>query len=290
MSRKPSLGRGPQELCLAGIDVRAISVAGLETCIELPQRRIAFDIGRCPHSAIAMERVFFTHAHVDHLGGVAHHVASRDLYGMRPPTYHLPAPNHEAFLALLDAWRRLDRAELPCRVVPLRPGDRVDLGKGWSVEAFAVSHRVPSLGYALIRQVQRLRPELQGLSGDEIRARRARGEAVSRAEDRVEVAFCGDTTIRVVERQPLVRAARLLILECTFVEPEHLDRAAPTGHVHLDQIAERAHLFADNERVLLTHFSQRYPAHRVRRLLDERLPAELRAKVVPLLDDDVTTG
>lgn len=279
-----SRGRAPRVWNLAGVDVRAVSVAGLETCIELPSRRIAFDIGRCPHTAIAMERVFFTHAHVDHLGGLAHHVASRDLFGMRPPTYYVPAPVLDDVLALLDAWRRLDRAALPCEVVPLRAGDRVDVGKGGFVEAFAVSHRVPSLGYALIRRVQRLREDLQGLPGEEIRARRAAGEEVTRAEERVEVAFCGDTTIRVVERQPLVRRARLLVLECTFVEPEHLDRAAPTGHVHLDQIAERAHLFADNERVLLTHFSQRYAPKRVRQLLDERLPPELRAKVVPLLE------
>lgn len=285
-----SRGRRPRVWNLAGVDVRAVSVAGLETCIELPSRRIAFDIGRCPRTAVAMERVFFTHAHVDHLGGVAHHVASRDLFGMRPPTYYVPAPAYEGVLALLDAWRRLDRAELPCEVVPLRAGDRVELGKGRYVEAFAVSHRVPSLGYALVRRVQRLRDDLKGLPGEAIRARRAAGEEVTRSEERVEVAFCGDTTIRVVERQPLVRRARLLVLECTFVEPEHLDRAAPTGHVHLDQIAARAHLFADNERILLTHFSQRYAARRVRQLLDERLPAELRAKVVPLLEDEDPDG
>lgn len=280
--------RASQVRELAGHRVRAVSVAGLETCIELPARRMAFDIGRCPDSAIAMEHVFFTHAHVDHLGGVAHHVASRDLYGMRPPTYYLPAQNHDDFLALLDCWRRLDRSELPCDVVPMRPGDRADLGKGWSVEAFEVNHRIPSVGYALIQTVQRLRPELQGLSGEEIRARRQCGEPVTRPEDRIEVAFCGDTSILAVERQPLVRAARLLILECTFVEPEHLDRATQTGHVHLDQIAERAHLFADNECVLLTHFSQRHPASIILQRLDERLPAELRAKVVPLLEEPVS--
>lgn len=271
-------------LTLAGIDVRAVSVGGLETCIELPGLKLAFDIGRCPPTAIALPHILFTHAHVDHMGGVAHHLAMRDLLGMKPATYHVPEEDHEAFQLLLAAWRRLDRADLPCSVRPVRPGSSHPVGRGLEARAFRSVHRVPTLGYAIVRRVERLRSDLRGCPASEIRALRARGEPVTEGEERVEVAFCGDTTIAVVERQPLVRAARLLILECTFLDARvSVERARRSGHVHLDEIVDRASLFEGNEAILLTHFSQRYGRDEIVRILDERLPRALRGKVTPLL-------
>jgi ribonuclease Z len=99
----------------------------------------------------------------------------------------------------------------------------------------------------------------------------------------VEVAFCGDTLADVIDREPLVREAKLLVLECTFAG-EDVDVAAARrkGHVHLDEIAARADLFR-NEAILLTHFSARHSAAEIVRRLDERLPPDLRRRVTPLL-------
>ena len=73
-------------LKILGNDLEAVSIGGLETCIELPAWGLCFDIGRCPPSAVRRERVFITHAHMDHAGGLAYHAAMRDLLGMKPPT------------------------------------------------------------------------------------------------------------------------------------------------------------------------------------------------------------
>jgi ribonuclease Z len=270
------------ELEVAGIAVRAVSVGGLETCIELPGWSLCFDIGRCPPTAARLGTVLITHPHIDHLGGIAHHVGLRDLWKMKPPTYVIPADYADDFNALLDTWRRLDRSELPCRVVPIRPGEEHDLGKGRFVRAFRAVHRVPTLGYALIRRKARLRPELAGLPGEEIGRRRAAGEDVTFPVEEIEVAFCGDTTVDVL-RNPEVRTARLLILECTFpAEDVPVEKARRSGHVHLDELLPR---FAEleNERILMTHFSSRYSAAHLLDVLDRRLPPDIRAKVVPLL-------
>jgi len=267
---------------LAGVRVRAVSVGGLETCIELPGWGLCFDIGRCPPTAAKLETVLVTHPHIDHLGGIASHVGLRDLWKMRPPTYLIPAEYAEDFAALLDAWRRLDRAELPCVVVPMRPGQEYDLGKGKIVRAFRAVHRVPTLGYALIRRRRKLRPDLVGLPGDDIAARKRAGEEVTIPHDEIEAAFCGDTTVDVL-RNVEVRTAKLLILECTFPEVDvSVEKARRSGHVHLDELLPR---FAEleNEAILLTHFSSRYSAARILEILDRRLPPEVRARVVPLL-------
>jgi ribonuclease Z len=270
---------------LAGIEVDAVSVGGIETCIAIPSWKTCFDIGRCPPAAVSCGRVCFTHGHVDHVGGVLHHASLRDLYGLGPADYLVPEPYLEPFGALLDAARRLSRSELPANIVPVDVGTVVEAGPDRRIHVFRSYHRVPTFGYALEAQRRRLRADLAGLPGPEIALARARGEEVSETFRSLEVAFCGDTLVDVIDREAMVREARLLILECTFADQRvDVDAARRMGHVHLDEIAARAALFR-NEAILLTHFSARHGGAEILRLLDEKLPADLRNRVTPLLRD-----
>ncbi len=268
---------------LAGHAVDAVSIGGIETCIQLPGWKLCFDIGRCPPGAVRRERVLLTHAHIDHAGGLATHAAMRQLLGMAPPTWFVPRANADDIEALLATWRRLDRAELPVTVVPCDPGDRLDLGRDRVAIPFRVPHRVVTQGYALVERRSRLRPAFASATREELRVLRERGETLSVREETVEVAFCGDTRPEVLDREPLVRAARLLILECTFLDarvPPELAHAK--GHVHLEDLVARADSLT-HEAILLTHMSARYDDDTVLRLLDARLPPDLRARVTPLL-------
>ena len=80
-----------------------------------------------------------------------------------------------------------------------------------------------------------------------------------------------------------MRTAKLLILEVTFLDDQvSVEKARSTGHVHLDEVCERADLF-ENEALLFSHISRRYRAREVREILARRLPASLADRVVPLL-------
>ena len=57
--------------------------------------------------------------------------------------------------------------------------------------------------------------------------------------------------------------------------------ARAKGHVHLDEVIARADLF-QNERIVFTHFSQRYSPADVHAIVDRRLPASLRGRVTVL--------
>jgi ribonuclease Z len=275
-----------RRLELAGIAVEALSVGGIETCIHLPGMRFAFDIGRCPPEVVACEQVLFTHAHMDHMGGVAYHAATRALRHMRPPTYLVPRTDEEAFEGLFAAWRRLDRSELPHATVALAPGEEHALANGLVARPFRSPHTAPCQGYGVWSRRQKLLPELQGLAPEEIRRLRVdEGREVTSAVETPEVAFTGDSRIEVVEREEVVRRARLLILETTFVDDRvSVADCRAKGHVHLDEVAERAELF-ENEAILMTHFSARYSAREIVAALDARLPASLRERVHPLLPD-----
>ena len=270
-------------LTLAGTQVVAVSVGGIETCVELPGFDLCFDIGRCPFTAVRRRRVLVTHAHLDHAGGLATHAALRDLQGLSAPVYYVPAENYEDFQTLFHTWRRLDRSDLPCEIVATRLGEVIPLGADvWAVP-FRSPHRVACQGYALHRRRRKLRPELIGRSDAEIRSLRAAGEDVFVTTEALEVVFTGDTVIDVVEREEAVRTARLLIMEVTFLDDSvTVAKAKRTGHVHLDEVIERAALF-ENEAILFTHFSARHDALAIQQILERRLPASLRGRVTALL-------
>ena len=271
---------------LAGLEIDAVSVAGIRTCIQIPSAKVCFDLGGCPPSAARCHTVCLTHPHVDHVGGIAHHMALRALWGMKPARYLVPEPYVADIGVLLDTFRRLDRSDLPAEIVPVSHGDVIPIGKGRRIHVFRAYHRVPTLGYAVEQTRRRLKPELAGTPGKQLAALRAAGEEVHVEHTVVEVAFCGDTNASVLSRQALPRAARVLILECTFLDEAGSGRRAQrSGHVHLRALARKAECFVDNEAVLLTHFSSRYAPKEILDRLDAVLPPELRAKVVPLIQE-----
>jgi len=271
-------------LKLAGIEVRGHSIGGVDTCIDLPELGFCFDIGRCPEFSVARSTVLFTHSHVDHMAGVIAHCATRALRGMRPPRYIVPPECAEAFRDLFDVWRRLDGSDLPHELIVLAVGEEFELRADLRARPFRSPHRAPCQGYGIWSVRRHLRDEFGHLPMEELRRLRVE-EGVEIEEESIEaiVAFTGDTTIDVVESTEVVRQARLLIMEATFLDERvSPEQARERGHVHLAQIAERADLF-ENEALLLTHFSARHKNSDVDGLLDRGLPAQLRLKVSSIL-------
>lgn len=267
---------------LQGLEVEGVSVGGIETCIEVPSFKLAFDIGRCPPSALLRPTILVTHAHIDHLGGIAFHAATRALRGMPPPTYVVPPHAVEALAELFHAWRRLDGSDLPHELVAIGPGEEHLLAPGRFARPFRSIHRATCQGYAIWSRRRKLKPELADRGSDELRDMRSRGVEITNDHEVPELAFVGDTRIEVVEREAVVREARRLILETTFVDDRvSVEDCRARGHIHLDEVIERAHLF-QNEAILLTHFSARYKPAEIHAAL-ERLPDELRGRVQALV-------
>jgi len=272
-----------ERLELDGKEIRARSIGGLETCIWLPRWRLAFDIGRCPLPVVDCRTLLFTHAHMDHLGGIAYHTATRSLRKLPPPSYVVPPHCVEDLGRLFTAWRALDRSDMPHTLVPLGPGEEHVLDNGLIVRPFRSPHSAPCQGYGIWSKRAKLKPEFQGREGRELAELKRQGETIADPVETPELVFTGDTLIEVVEREEVVRRARVLVLECTFVDDKvSVAEARSKGHVHLDELAERAELF-QNEAILLTHFSARHQAHEILRALDQKLPPALRARVTPLL-------
>ncbi|MBI5498237.1 MAG: MBL fold metallo-hydrolase [Deltaproteobacteria bacterium] len=259
------------------------SVAGVETCIELPSLRVALDLGRCIKSTVACSTVLVSHGHLDHCGAVAQHAARRSLLGMEAARYVVPRPVVDAVQRVFDAHGALDGTVIPRTVVPLDPGEELALGPGRRVRAFRTDHRVVSQGYVITERRKRLRPEFAATPGPELGVLRRQGVVIEDEVTAPLLAFTGDTRMEALERDEEARRARVLVMEVSFLDDRvPVAQARELGHIHLDEVLPRADMF-HNEVLVFSHFSDRYDAASVRAILAARLPEPLRDRVVPLL-------
>jgi ribonuclease Z len=218
---------------------------------------VALDFGRGAHRLTGARDLFLSHGHMDHALGLPYVLSQRNLHKLGPCRVFCPAAVREAVAAFLEAAAALEEAPYRYELRGLEPGDRVEVGKGRLVEAFAVDHVLPSLGYHLIRRRRSLAPPLRGLPGVELVRRREAGEAIEQVEDAVELSYCADTADGVFELEPRLFEARVLLIECTFLGPELVGKARTFGHLHLQDLVPYVSRFA-NEAVVLTHLSRRH--------------------------------
>ncbi len=264
--------------------IRGISVGGVYTSLAVPELGLMFDAGASPRSNGAIDTILLSHGHVDHIGALPALLGIRALHGKtRPPRVVMPAEIVGDLSAALEALSRLQRWPLAIEALGLSPGDELALRGDLRIRAVRTFHPVPSLGYVIVRRVSKLRPELLGLPGPEIAARRRAGEDVTAHDDRLELAYATDTLVSALDHAPELLQTRVLIVECTFLdERKSLADARAGCHIHLDEIIERADRFA-NEHIVMMHVSQIYRPDEVAGVLDARVPPALRARIIPFV-------
>ena len=267
---------------LDGRRLKGVSLGGIRTCLELPEWNLIVDLGAVDQQQVYAQRVLLTHAHLDHLGGLANHIALRELMGQPSAEYFFPPSIESKLERLLEVWRELDRAPLQANLIPLAPGTVRPIQRDLAIEPFATQHRVDSQGYLIWRVTQKLNPELQGLPSVEIGRLRAAGQNVTHEERLAEFAFSGDTTLAGMLAHPKVLRAKRIVMEATFLDDlVSIEKARRLGHVHLDEIAEHAEAF-ECEFLVLTHLSQRYSLPAAAQIVRKRMPKELHRRVILL--------
>ena len=267
--------------------------------------RLLFDCGegtqrqllRSDVGLVELEDVFVTHFHADHYLGLPGMLKTFALRGREVPLTIYGPNGLKAMLGTLA--RVFGRLTYPVTAVELAAGDTLERG-GFRIEAFALDHGVPAVGYALVEDERPGRFDVDvatslGVPDGRERGVLQRGESVTLADGRVvspedvlgparagrKVVLAGDTApaATVVDA---ASGADLLVHEATFLADE-LERARETSH----STAGGAALVAQEAGVkllALTHVSTRYFGHQVVEEAAQLFPAT----VVPRDFDLVT--
>ena len=207
-------------------------------------------------------------------------VARRRMMKMDPPTIYVPAEVHESVDKMLKSWQRLDRGRMLVNLIAAEPFAEYELSREHVVTPFPTKHTVPSLGYVIWERRKKLKPEYQGLTGEQIRDLRYSGVEVSGEVRTPLVCYCGDTAPAGLDNFPAVYESKILITEMTFFRPEHRkEKIHKFGHTHMDDILERADRFK-NELIILGHFSTRYHEKQLQTAVEKRFPPSLKDRIM----------
>ena len=263
-----------------GLTIEGYSRAAVQSYWRIPELKLGFDLGGSPWSFTGLPTIFVTHGHLDHLAAIPAYVARRRMMRMEPPKIYLPEEVVDTVQRILQLWQRLDRGRMLCELIGLKAGDEVDHSREHVVTTFATKHTVPSIGYVVWDRRKKLKPEFLGLSGNEIRDLKLAGTDITEEVRVPLVCYTGDTAPEGLDNCPAAYTAQVLITEVTFFRPEHRkEKIHKFGHMHLDDIIERAERF-QNELIIAAHFSTRYEDRQIRTGIEQRLPESLRSKMM----------
>lgn len=268
---------------LSGFSIRGYSVAGEETVIAVPELNLCFDVGRAPAEIISIDHVFLSHGHMDHAAGLAYYFSQRNFVGNAPGCVLAPKHLVEPIRDLLKVWSRIEGHPSPAKIVGMDGGDRFGLRKGLVAEAFNVNHRAAALGYAILDVRHKLKAEFQGKSGPELVALKREGVVIENVVEVPLMAYCGDTAEGAFLDADIVRRAKILFLECSFFEADHVRRAREGYHMHVRDVA-RILPRLENEHVVLHHGSRRTSLRDAKATLAKMAPAEALDRVTFLMD------
>jgi ribonuclease Z len=263
----------------AGLTIEGYSRAAVQSYWRVPELKVGFDLGGQPWDFMGTPTWFVTHTHLDHVAALPVYVARRRLMKMAPPTVYVPIEAVEDVRRLLMVMQRLDRGRMICNLEGVAAGQEIALSREHVVTAFATTHTIPSRGFLVWERRNKLKEEYQSLSGDQIRDLRLSGTQVTREIRTPLLAYTGDTSPAGLDNYPPLFDAKILITEMSFFREKHRrEKIHKFGHIHLDDILERADRFK-NELIICAHFSTRYHVREVRQVLAAKLPPSLKDRV-----------
>jgi len=223
--------------------------------------------------SFALEDIFFSHFHADHVLGVVGLMRTMSLQGRTEPL-RLWGPKGGAKVLRRAEGFGVERLGFPAEIVELEPGQEIRR-KEYAIVPFEVDHRGSiSLGFALVEDDRRGRfdPELArsiGIPEGPLWGQIHRGLAVTLPDGRtiessalVGPARPGRRVVVTGDTRPCdatvewSRNADVLVHEATFAD-EEAARALETGHSTAREAATVAQR-AGVRSLILTHFSARY--------------------------------
>jgi ribonuclease Z len=246
----------------------------LSTWVLDDTRRILFDAGDGVTAMLdsrihRIRLVALTHTHRDHCAGLMQLLNLRGGAGDLVCVYPDGSGSARALTSFLQSFDSRSTAKV--RFEPISIGQSIPIEPDRHfLRAFATDHypafdppRTLSVGYHVVRQVDKVKPEFRDLAQsdlDALRLTHGRDHITHTVED-VLLSITGDT----MPLDPSVfEGTRILMHECTFLDEDEKAENADRGNPHsqLDEVLDVA-VAARVGHLALYHVSRRYEDTRV---------------------------
>lgn len=263
--------------------ITGYSLAGEETTIALPELNVCFDAGRAPREMVPIDTLCVSHGHMDHAAGIPYYLSQRTFIGAcagRVVIHRRLVPEIEALMA---CWARIEGHPSPCELIGVDDGDEVELRRDLFVRAFAVRHGAFALGFSVIERRHKLKAEYADRTGPQLVELKKQGVQIQNTVEIPLVAFCGDTADGPFFDLDHVRNAKLILLECTFFDPEHVVRARAGKHLHVRDLKGILPRLRNSD-VLITHVTRRTDMRSAKRILATQVDEADLARISFLMD------
>ena len=268
---------------VGGVRIVGHSLAGEETVIVLPEMNVAFDLGRAPRELVSIDHVCLSHGHMDHAAGLAYYFSQRTFQELPPGcvlVHHRLVP---AFEDLMRVWERIEGHTSPGRIIGVDEGEDFAVRKDMVIRPFRVRHGGSALGFSVIDVRKKLKPEYANFTGPQIVELKKAGESIEYRLEVPRVAYCGDTQAGAFLDLDHVRNAEVIILECTFFDPDHAERARQGQHTHVRDLPAMLERIA-SPHVVISHITRRTFMHEVKEILARTLKRSDLDRLTILMD------
>ena len=199
-----------------------------------------------------------SHGHSDHVLGIPGLIGARRFgKGANQKPLTIIYPEHSKGVQAARDLLGTSYADVvfPLTWIAATPGTSLPLGKGRSLEAFAVRHvpDEPALGYRVIETKRRLKPEFAAMSQAEVEAAARDGRRDALLEEVAHIRFAHSGDAMPID-PALVAEADLLVHDATFLD--EADRKYPIHATTEEALAvgRAAHV----KTLVLYHLSIRY--------------------------------
>ncbi len=167
--------------------------------------------GGCGQCGFLTTCIAYIASHLDHCAAVIAHARRRLLLHYDIAKYYMPRCMLPAMKMAIEAFESLNGSPIPMQLVGMDPNEETSVGHQCTVLAFRTEHCMTSQGYIVYRTIKRgLKKEYVGLEGHQLKALKSEGVSICNIENRIELAFTGDTKIEPLLCEPRVHEVRVV--------------------------------------------------------------------------------